>query len=274
MRFNSHHRTKDMEAWKEKVNLIQQLRIRTLREELVGVLMTIHKIGNFQMYPTILLTQTENFVGPEVQGQRSDMKKFLSEIPNEKSGLPHPKGGEGTAETSFTGLDYGEAEILLKNQKLMRDYPEYGKSGNILNLEYIEDDKGKGKVYVIGPQGGRYPLFKADGETLNPKLPNEVPKTLRPKTTEVIQQNKEKIETINKDKKENQQIADDENEEPAVRERAREKVRESNEEISQLENTNERLREKLPLRERIKALFKKYGFTVTTVLAAIGRYCW
>ena len=109
----------------------------------------------------------------------------MSEFPLEKSGSPPPKGGEGTADTSFIeGLDYGEAKILLVNQKLMDEYLRYGKSGNLLNLEYEVDNKGKGKVFVIGPQGGRYPLFKADGETLNPGLPKAVLGDLGEKTTD------------------------------------------------------------------------------------------
>ena len=38
----------------------------------------------------------------------------------------------------------------------------------------------------------------------------------------------------------------------------------------QLENEREKLVEKLPLRERIKEFFKKYGFTVIVVLLAVG----
>ena len=34
------------------------------------------------------------------------------------------------------GLDYGETKILLENQKLELDYPKYGKSPDLLNLEY------------------------------------------------------------------------------------------------------------------------------------------
>ena len=95
-------------------------------------------------------------------------------------------------------------------------------------------------------------------------------KTLGPKRTEMIQQNDENIKSLNKENEENQKIADDKSEEPSVRERAHDKVRENNKKISRLENENERLREKLPLHERLKALFKKNGFTVTTVMAAVG----
>ena len=99
----------------------------------------------------------------------------MSEFPKEKGGLPPPKGGEGTAKTFFSeGINYGEAKILFENKKLMHKYPEYGKSGDLITLVYNVDDYGKGKVYVAGPRGGSYPLYMADGETLNPGLPKTV----------------------------------------------------------------------------------------------------
>ena len=54
----------------------QNLRIRVLLE----AVMTIHKITNFQKTPAILLIKGENFVGPEVQDQRTHMpiKNFLT----------------------------------------------------------------------------------------------------------------------------------------------------------------------------------------------------
>ena len=134
-------------------------------------------------------------------------------IPKEKGGLPPPKDGDGTTETSFSeGLNYGEAKILLENQKLMCEYPEYGKSGNVLNLVYKIDDYGKGTVYVAGPRGGSYLLYKADGETLNSGLPKAVLKTLGPKRTEIIQQKDEEIEEFEKTIQEDRRVANDENE--------------------------------------------------------------
>ena len=37
-----------------------------------------------------------------------------------------------------------------------------------------------------------------------------------------------------------------------------------------LENEREELEERLPLRERVKNIIKKYGFTVTAVVLAVG----
>ena len=48
------------------------------------------------------------------------------------------------------------------------------------------------------------------------------------------------------------------------------KKTENTERKTHLENEREQLVEKLPLRERIKELFKKYGWTLTAVLLAVG----
>ena len=63
----------------------------------------------------------------------------------------------------------------------------------------------------------------------------------------------------------------------SVRQRVREKVREATErkaqveqEQNQLVQVGEQIVERLPLRERLKDLFKKHGFTVATVVTAVG----
>ena len=142
----------------------------------------------------------------------------------------------------------------------------------------------KGVVFVVGPKGGLTRLFLADGKTLNPKLPKAIMQILGPHRSELIQQKDEALELtdediaeIEKELQEYQLVANKENEDPAVRKRAREKYSEKSEEKTQLvnkraqlEQEREQLVEKLPYRERIKALFKKYGFTVATVVAAVG----
>ena len=55
-----------------------------------------------------------------------------------------------------------------------------------------------------------------------------------------------------------------------MRERARERIAENQAQIDALENEREELKERLPLRERVKNIFKKYGFTVTAVVLAVG----
>lgn len=81
---------------------------------------------------------------------------------------------------------------------------------------------------------------------------------------------KRKILKLQKSIREDQVIAEDENEDQQVRDRARERIADKQRQIDALENEREELEERLPLRERVKNIFKKYGFTVSAVLLALG----
>ena len=80
----------------------------------------------------------------------------------------------------------------------------------------------------------------------------------------------EEIEELNKTIEEDTRVADNENKDPVVRERARERRTEKTERRDQLVQKKERILEKVPLRERLKDLFKKHGFTLATVVTAVG----
>ena len=56
----------------------------------------------------------------------------------------------------------------------------------------------------------------------------------------------------------------------AVRGRACEKVQENTAKKNELVNERKRLKKGPSLRERVKEIFKKYGFTATAVLLAVG----
>ena len=64
-------------------------------------------------------------------------------------------------------------------------------------------------------------------------------------------------------------MANDQNEYEYVRSRAREKIDEGNKRLAELERENERLEPK-SLREKIKDIFRKYGFTVEAIALAVG----
>ena len=113
---------------------------------------------------------------------------------------------------------------------------------------YIVNQKGKGRIWVYGPEGGGpYPLYMADEETLNTKLPKSILKILGPKRIELIEQKDQEMEELDKTIEENMKVANDENEEPSVRERAREKVTEDSKRRVQLVQEREQLEEKLSL---------------------------
>ena len=51
---------------------------------------------------------------------------------------------------------------------------------------------------------------------------------------------------------------------------AKNRIISNQEQISDLERQNDEIRDKMPLRDRVKAIFKKYGFTVFAVMSAVG----
>ena len=86
----------------------------------------------------------------------------------------------------------------------------------------------------------------------------------------MIAQKDKEISELQKSIQEDKRIANDENEHPSERERARERITEKRGHIDALENEREKLEEGASLRERVKNIFKKDGFTVAAVLLALG----
>ena len=235
----------------------------------------------------------------------------MSEFPKEKSGLPKQKGA---AETSFTdtegNLDYAAArEFLAKGipnkdnialLEVEKAFPNLDKDQ--LDLQYKVITRQGTKVRAIlevkmKHKDKWYPLYtekRGDTKkTFNNRRPKEIKSALEP--FEGLQQNAQEIELtvetleeINKQLEKHQLVADNENEDPVVREQARKKVRQDNERKAEVERDQNRLGqereqlvERLPprewakirfktLRERLKELFKKHGFTIATVVTAVG----
>ena len=119
-----------------------------------------------------------------------------------------------------------------------------------------------------------YPLFTKDkdtgGQRLNPILPRQIKSALGPEREILIVKKKKEIEELHKSIREDEEIANNENEQPSIRERAREKIAEKLEQIDALENERDELEERVSLREKVKNIFKKYGFTVAAVFLAVG----
>ncbi|KAL9988586.1 hypothetical protein ACROYT_G003045 [Oculina patagonica] len=70
---------------------------------------------------------------------------------------------------------------------------------------------------------------------------------------------------------EDQKIIEDENTSPTDKQAAEERVAERNEELRRLQTQIAERERALPLRERIKEIFKKYGVTVTAILLQVSR---
>ena len=127
---------------------------------------------------------------------------------------------------------------------------------------------------MFGQGKKAYPLFTKDKDTgeqrLNPALTKEIKSALGPEREILIAQKEKEIEELQKSIREDEEIANNENEQPSVRERAREKIAEKLEHIDAIENERDELEERVSLREKVKNIFKKYGFTVAAVFLAVG----
>ena len=89
----------------------------------------------------------------------------------------------------------------------------------------------------------------------------------RTKQTEEV---KEREEEIKKQNEEDEKIINDENAFPQDKGAAQERIAQRNEELADLQTLIQEREEAIPLREKIKAIFKKYGVTVTSIFLAAG----
>ena len=181
--------------------------------------------------------------------------------------------GSGIAETSFIeGSPF--SRVITADAKAWEALTGMFPDAKAIELEATYSKTGKLQVKIFGQGKRAYPLFTKDKDTgeqrLNPILPKEIKSALGTEREILIVQKEKEIEELQESIRENEEIADNENEQPSVRERAREKIAEKLEQIDAIENERDELEERVSLREKVKNIFKKYGFTVTAVFLAVG----
>ena len=116
--------------------------------------------------------------------------------------------------------------------------------------------------------GGKYHLlFNSDGE-VKEKLPKTIIEALGPPAEDIIRTKEEEISSREKKIQELQASRETASENQRLQIDA--DIEEQQNEISRLEAENERIEERMSLRDRVKAIFKKYGFTVFAVVSAVG----
>ena len=181
--------------------------------------------------------------------------------------------GPGIDETSFIeGSTHSRVLELDKKawESLEREFPE----ANAIDLRATYSKTGKLQVKMFGQDKRAYTLFTKDkdtgGQKLNPALTKQIKSALGPRRDTLIVQKEKEIEELHKSIREDEEIANNENEQPSVRKRARDKIAEKLEQIDAPENERDELEERVSLREKVKNIFKKYGFTVTAVFLAVG----
>ena len=173
-------------------------------------------------------------------------------------------------ETSF--IDDESTPLLRREERrddawerIQEKYPKVNPANTSFTADIDEYDR---VVVRMKRKGGKsYPLFRSDGEP-NDKLPKTIKESLGPSTEDVITSNereisrrREKVRELECSRKEAR---------PGQRENIDRDIDQQREEIDQLERENEVIEERMSLRERVKAIFKKYGFTAFAVLSAVG----
>ena len=110
-------------------------------------------------------------------------------------------------------------------------------------------------------------MTNSENTLLKKKEKNDIEEGLN-STKPLDEQNEQEAELQRKNKY--QAIINDENTSPSERETAERRVAERNEKIARLQTQIEERERVLPLRERIKNIFKKHGVTLTAILLAAG----
>ena len=178
-----------------------------------------------------------------------------------------------TDETSFIEGN-PLSRVLTSNAKAWESLTGMFPDAKATELKAAYSKTGKLQVKKVGFGKRAYPLFTKDkdtgGQRLNPILPRQIKSALGPERQILIVLKEKEIEKLQESIREDEEIANNENEEPSVKERAREKIAEKLEQIDAIENERDEIEERVSLREKVKNIFKKYGFTVAAVFLAVG----
>ena len=97
---------------------------------------------------------------------------------------------------------------------------------------------------------------------------NEIEERLN--STKALDELKERQNALKRQNEEDQKIIQDENTSPSEREAVEERVAERTEELDRLHTQIGERESAMPLRERVRQIFKEHGVTVTAILVAAG----
>ena len=190
-----------------------------------------------------------------------------------------PMTSTSRRDRGFHNPNYEETSFIDENTPLIRreerrddawerirdKYPKVNPANSSFTSDIDEYDR---VVVRMKRKGGKsYPLFKPDGE-LNEKLPKTIKESLGPSAEKVIETNEREITRRREKEKELESSRKDAG--PSGKENIDRNIDHQREEIENLERENEVIEERMSIRDRVKAIFKKYGFTAFAVLSAVG----
>ena len=157
-----------------------------------------------------------------------------------------------------------EAAKILKSK-----FPEW----NPLDSSFNATLNTRGEVEVILTDTRKavpHVIIDADGNVNEREIKKskKIQNSLGPPAEDIIRTKEEEISR--REKKIEELKASRETVSENQREQIDANIEEQRNEISRLEAENEHIEERMSLRDRVKAIFKKYGFTVFAVVSAVG----
>ena len=220
-----------------------------------------------------LLTGVDN-PGADETGEQMEMRN-LNPYDSSRRGSVDPTSLHKTyEETSFiTGGDTTDTMSLVEARRekswevIKREFPNAEAS---LIADYNKD----GRLTVQKSTAKRpYIVFTKNRTTgeqqIAPKLPNEIIRALGTRAEKIVETNGEDIARRYKKISELQDQLEKMSDEH-MRDNLNQTIAEEQDMIAQLEIANEKIEQRMTLRDRVKAIFKKYGFTVLAVASAVG----
>ena len=177
-----------------------------------------------------------------------------------------PKGGE-TKIIKDNGTDFQKSFLNLTFAKraLGKSFQEIQEESN---QQLIKEKKELDDLVKKSPE--KKGLIDSLKEKISKKEAEKKVKEREFYRTKQTEEVKEREEEIKKQNEEDEKIINDENAYPQDKGAAQERIAQRNEELADLQTLIQEREEPMPLREKIKAIFKKYGVTVTSIFLAAG----
>ena len=214
-------------------------------------------------------TGTEN-PGYNETGEMNEMDRFpptSSRCGSED--ITNPYRHRTHEETSFGG-DISDITLLIQRENELNDSVDEIKrkfpNADTSKFTSKIDEFGRVLMRLIRGNGKYHLLFNSDGE-VNEKLTKTIINALGEPADRIVEANKEEIARREKkisELQENRKTATE-----AQKENIDHNINEQQEQIDEFERENKEIEERMPLRDKIKAIFKKYGFTITAVISAV-----
>ena len=208
--------------------------------------------------------------GYDETGEMNEMDRFPSS--SSRRGSEDTTYHRTRGETSFIeGIDEHTPLITKETKRdeawvrIKRKFPNINPANSSFTATLDEYDRVE--VRLKRDRGKYHLLFNSDGE-VNEKLPKTITNVLGTPAEDIIRVNEEEISRREK------KIDELKDSRETASENQREQIdavtEEQQNEISRLEAENEIIEERMSLRDRVKLIFKKYGFTVFAVVSAVG----